>query len=209
MASALGMGKKPSPEEIRQRQGQVSKAGKSGDTMKVRAGSATGSGLFAVDPRFDTTGKISVNKAGQKEFWVDANEGYRWDPVRQRYKAIDGYGRGYVYLDPVQQASSGGGGGGGKSTPQANPKIPGTDGQVYFSEPGQGVGTPEIMGDTYNNMMDWRPVSRGMNGGTQSMNPLVDPNAWLHQVNPAHTVPRPVGTYIENDLLQNNKGLLV
>ena len=66
------------------------------------------------------------------------------------------------------------------------------------------------MGNTYDNMMDWRPVSRGMNGGTQTMNPLVDPNAWIYQINPQYTVPKPVGTYIENDLLlNNNKGLLV
>lgn len=190
MASALGMGKKPSPEEIRKRQGQVSKEGKAGDTMKVRAGSATGSGLFAVDPRFDKTGKIITTKSGQKQFWVDANEGYRWDPVRQRYKAIDGYGRGYVYLDPVQQASSGGGGKGGGTKAAAKKKVPGTDGVLVPATRLGGAGSSP--GLTTSEITGMSPELIN--------NPQYGVLNWIHQLNPNDQVPPDLGMYVENDM---------
>ncbi len=56
--------------------------------------------------------------------------------------------------------------------------------------------TASIMGDTYDTMLDWRPISSDGQGGTQTMNPLVDPNAWLHQIDPQYQQYNDPGRYI-------------
>jgi len=64
--------------------------------------------------------------------------------------------------------------------------------------------TASIMGDTYDTMLDWRPISSDGQGGTQTMNPLVDPNAWLHQIDPQYQQYNAPGRYIS----QQMEGLL-
>jgi predicted RNA-binding protein YlxR (DUF448 family) len=45
-------------------------------------------------------------------------------------------------------------------------------------------------------MMDWRPISSDGNGGTQPMNPLVDPKNWLVNIDPKHQETRDMGIYV-------------
>jgi len=56
--------------------------------------------------------------------------------------------------------------------------------------------TASILGDTYDKMLDWRPISRDGQGGTQTMNPLVDPNAWLTQIDPQYQQYNDPGRYV-------------
>jgi len=75
------------------------------------------------------------------------------------------------------------------------------------------VDTSGQMGDTYDNMMAWSPISSDGQGGIQQMNPLVDPNTWGHNTPTQHQgVPTP-GVYtngniygmLDQPLIQNKK----
>jgi hypothetical protein len=68
------------------------------------------------------------------------------------------------------------------------------------TQPSDPVNTSGQMGDTYDNMMSWSPISSDGQGGVQNMNPLADPNNWLHNTPPQHqAVPNP-GTYVNNGI---------
>ena len=68
------------------------------------------------------------------------------------------------------------------------------------TQPSDPVGTSGQMGDTYDNMIAWEPISSDGQGGIQKMNPLVDPNNWLHNTPVEHqAVPNP-GAYVNNGI---------
>jgi hypothetical protein len=90
-----------------------------------------------------------------------------------------------------------GGGGTPKPKPKPKPKPPGGPNPDIKPSPIPGItptgpaDTATILGDTYDYMYNWRPVTPG-----QGMNPLVDPNAWLHQVDPKWQRIRDPGIYV-------------
>ncbi len=107
-----------------------------------------------------------------------------WEYGKKEGRSLDGKGGGP------------GGGGDPNPKPKPDPKPPG-EGDI--SDPG--VNTEDILGDTYDHMYNWNPISSDGQGGTQPTNPLVDPNNWLHQ-----TVPQPIvdpGTYINPNIPGN------
>jgi hypothetical protein len=97
------------------------------------------------------------------------------------------------------QAAPSGGGGGGKKPKKPKKPIISDPGHI---PPGGGKTTPDIMGDTWDNMMDWRPISSDGNGGTQPMNPTVDPRHWLHGVDPKYQETRDMGIYVNPAIAQ-------
>ena len=111
----------------------------------------------------------------------------------------------------AQAPTSGGGGGGNKKpTPETTkPTVPGAHGPAD---------SETILGDTYDHMFDWEPISSDGEGGTQEMNPLVDPNAWFHEIDPKYATPTysnappniqyGPGGLLQMDYDQENKGLL-
>jgi len=65
---------------------------------------------------------------------------------------------------------------------------------------GDPVDTSGQMGDTYDKMTAWRPISSDGQGGVQNMNPLANPNNWLHNTPAEHqAVPNP-GVYVNNGI---------
>lgn len=204
MASSIGISKKKTPEELIEAQGGESFHGKPGDSVRITGG-VSGSGLYS--PQASGIANQNYNIMDNGRIVVNPGvEEYQWNDKLKRYDAVSGKGRGYLLAEQVNapapdQKESGGGGSPEASTQEIKP------GYVEQRPGSQGLTTPQMMGDTYDKMMDWRPISSDGSGGVQKMNPLADPGQFIHMANPAHQATKPVGTYINPNI--QPQGLLV
>ena len=66
----------------------------------------------------------------------------------------------------------------------------------------KGMTTEDIMGDTYDTMVDWRPTTPG-----QVVNPLVNAGNWLTELDPGDQEYYDPGTYV-NPQIQQLQGML-
>lgn len=185
---ASGIGRKPTNEELIQRQGGSSFQGQPGQDVRITGG-VSGSGLYSPqsnglnlrDYRIDDRGRLVVQQGVEE---------YAWNDKLKRYDAAPGMGRGYLLAEQVQAPApapaEGGPGGGTGIVPEAMNYKP-EPLQVYDDKFTAPLTTDQILGPTKKTMLDWRPTSSAGNGaGTQQMNPLVDPNKWMYQgVGPA------------------------
>lgn len=115
-----------------------------------------------------------------------------------------GTGNTGISLGQVQAtpAASPGGGGEKKKKPRPDPNKDIRPSPTPGKYPTGPADTGTILGDTYDHMYDWRPISSNGQGGTQPMNPLVDPNAWLHQVDPKWGQINDPGIYVNPAIQQ-------
>lgn len=182
---ASGIQRKTPVEEIIQRQGGESAQGQPGESVKITGGQS-GSGLW--NPQASGIAHQNYNIMDNGRLVINPGiEEYKWNDRLKRYDAVPGMGRGYLLAEKAQapapapaQASGGGGG----IVPKANNDKPAPvvkPVQVYDKKFTAPLTTNQILGDTKQTMLDWRPISSNGNGGVQQMNPLVDPNSWLYQ----------------------------
>ena len=120
---------------------------------------------------------------GGDAYYEDPDQPGRFRKNTRRHDYID------VEAYAPQAAAPSGGGGGGGGTPD-KPKADWRDDVRPTTQPtaANGATVQDIMGNTYDNMVNWTPISSDGQGGTQHINPLVDPLAWMAQPNPAHQV---------------------
>ena len=153
-----------------------------------------------------TGDRITLSEDGQSflsGYTGSGNRGkFTFNPITGRYHNDGGD---IVDLGQIaQQVQAESEGGGGQVPTPTNPVV----GQDEMIDPGST--TEDVVGG-YQNMMNWSPISQQIGGGgIQGMNPLADPNNWMHQLTPQPV--RSPGRYIGQGigLLQQNynNGLL-
>ena len=159
----------------------------------IMSGTQAGNGL-AYTPGTE----IMMNKDGSNGFSMggDISDKFMWNEKTGDYRSNGGGSMSISEIPQMQAAAApSGGGGGGKPPPKKKPDWR-EDIRDPVNMPGPGATTGDIMGDTYDNMMNWQPISSDGQGGVQPMNPLVDPNAWLHQVDPKFQQYNNPGVYV-------------
>lgn len=159
----------------------------------IMSGTQAGNGLA-----FAPGTEIMMNRDGSNGFSTDTTGDpssiFKWNEKTGDYRS-NGGGIMSIAEIPQAQAAAAPSGGGGKPPPKKKPDWR-DDVRDPVNMPGPGVTTGDIMGDTYDNMMNWQPISSDGQGGIQGMNPLVDPNAWLHQVDPQYQQYNNPGIYV-------------
>jgi hypothetical protein len=206
MASALGISKKRDPKEIIESQGGESKKGSPGETVKITGG-VSGSGLY--NPQQSGIARQNYNIMDNGRLVINPGvEEYKWNDRLKRYDAVPGMGRGYLLAEsvgPQEQAPVKPGSGKSRS---AQPSAPAEQpGYIEERAGSPGLTTEQMMGNTYNQMMDWRPTASNGAGGVQKMNPLADPNKFIYQADPAQQQTRAIGRYVNPNI--QPEGLLV
>jgi len=163
------------------------------------------------DPR--KGGQEYIDIGGEKAYWDDEAGGW----AGSGYDGAGGNQRGAMFNtfnSPVQQAqaSSGGGGGGGGGGGNKPPKDwrDNIDKTIHPGSVGSSPGL-ETSGIVDTTGMDNFMGSMAATPGAV-VNPNVDPNNWMYQVNPEHQIARNVGVYknpaIDDWLKNSQKGLL-
>jgi len=139
-----------------------------------------------------------VRKDGDREYIDIGGARAYWDAEKNTwrgtgYDSAGGNHRGAFFntVNVAAKPSGGGGGGGEKKAPQKDPgKViyPQGQGPVLDTNPGGG-GYAAWQAP----MSNYQPITHG-----QHLNPLVDPNQWMHTPNPQHGILNNPGLYVSN-----------
>ena len=156
-------------ESMRAKNNEAAQALSDRQKMIVVGGQALGQG---------TGDKVTMSEDGlsfMSDYIGAGNRGkFTFNPITGRYHNDGGDIVDLGQFAQQVQAESGSG--------QAPPPAPTTAGKDEVIDPGST--TEDIVGG-YQNMMNWSPMSQQIGGGgIQGMNPLADPNNWMHQLQP-------------------------
>ena len=179
MASGSKPQKEETAEEIMARKRMIMSGTQAGNLMAYEPGT-----------------EIMMNRDGSNGFSMgdDLSDQFKWNEKTGDYRS---HGGGIMKIGDIPQAQAAAPSGGGRPNPPSKKKPDWRDDvRDPVNMPGPGATTGDIMGDTYDNMMNWQPISSDGQGGVQGMNPLVDPNAWLHQVDPQYQQYNNPGIYV-------------
>ena len=127
--------------------------------------------------------QVHINKYGNIVTGPDMSDEYKFNDITGKWHS---HGGGIMTVrDMPARAAAPSGGGGGRPAPAAparewRDEVRPTANQEIMEEAG-GVTTEDILGDTYAAMTGYTPVTPG-----QVVNPLVDANNWVTQVNPGN-----------------------
>lgn len=192
MASSSKPKKDPTPEEIMARKRMITGGQHAGNLLDMAPGTE-------IMMNADGSNGFRINDSG------DPSSIFKWNEKTGDYRS-DGGGIARIAKIPQQSvapAPSGGGGGGTKPPTDWRKQVRPTEQPTDID----GATEQDIMGNTYDNMVNWTPISSDGQGGTQHINPLVDPLSWMYQPNPAHQVAfNDPGVYVNPQvgMLQNS-----
>ena len=123
--------------------------------------------------------EIMMNRDGTNGFSLgnDLSDQYKWNEKTGDYRS---HGGGIMNIAEIPTVAAAPSGGGGSSAPSSDwrDSVRKTDNAPSTE---QGKTTADILGDTYETMTAYTPQ-------VGALNPLVDPNNWMTQVNPAYQV---------------------
>jgi len=163
MSSSSKPRKEETPEEIMARKRMIVGGQHAGNLLDIAPGT-----------------EIMMNRDGSNGFRIndtgDPSSIYKWNEKTGDYRSNGG---GIARLAEIPSPAPSGGGG-GRSAPSAAPARDWRD-EVRPTENApteEGATTEDILGDTYAAMTEFQPQ-------VGHLNPLVDPNQWMTQVNPA------------------------
>ena len=143
----------------------------------------------------------NIHKApnGRRGFTSDDGTLYYEDPDNPGKFVSSTRVHDYVNLGAIEQAAAAPAVAAPTMLPEAAPDL--VEGEVGMTED-KGMTTEEIMGDTYETMVDWRPTTPG-----QVVNPLVNASNWLTELDPDDQEYYNPGTFV-NPQIQQMQGML-
>ena len=163
MASSSKPKEDPTPEEIMARKRMITGGQYAGTLLDITPGT-----------------EIMMNSNGSNGFSMgpDPSDRFMWNEKTGDYRS-NGGGIARIAEMPQAAATTGGGGGGGAPASDWRESVRQTSNPVDD----QGKTTADILGDSYDSMNAYTPVTPG-----QVVNPLVQAGNWVTQVNPANQV---------------------
>lgn len=163
MASSSKQMKEETPEEIMARKRMIISGEEGGNLQAYTPGT-----------------EIMMNRDGSNGFSMggsDPQHQFMWNEKTGDYRAPRG---GIMSIAEIPQAAAAPSGGGGSPQP-ASSDWRETVRKTENAPTEQGATTADILGDTYETMTSYTPQ-------VGALNPLVDPNNWMTQVNPGYQV---------------------
>ena len=153
------------PEEIMARKRMITHGTHAGNLMRMDPGT-----------------EIMMNRDGSNGFRIndsgDPSSIFKWNEKTGDYRSNGGGIANIAEIPTMAAASSSGGGGSSAQAPSDwRESVRKTDNAPTE----EGATTADILGDTYESMTSYTPQ-------VGALNPLVDPNQWMTQVNPAYQV---------------------